>query len=284
MGIVLPEAQKQATQEKAAHIDLLTVAAIAVVTALLDSITHEGLGHGLTALLLGLHPRYISTVALDVSYAGFPAWKGRVVDAAGCGSQILMALLILGLMRWTPKTNATTRYFLWLFSTTNLIIAGGYLLVPTFLGFGDWESFVHDLPSPLAWKIGLELFGLCISLLGLYLGARNLDPFVGRATIGAETRFRRYQKLVYTPYLVIGTVATLASIFNPAGALLILVSGVAASFGGNGFMLGMLFFARKSFSTTPETVITPTRNWLWLWLGLLALFIEFFVLGPGLPR
>jgi len=275
---------KTAVQSIVAHIDLLTVAAITIVCSLLGSIVHEALGHGLTALLLGLHPQHVSTVDLGISYVGVPDWKRRIVNAAGCGAQILAALITFGLLRLIKRGNANTRYFLWLFTTNSLFSVGGYLMIPTLFGFGDWESFVRGLPSPDIWKIGLVLLGVLISLLGLFLGVRYLEPFAGRATTGPEARRRRRLKLIFTPYLVSGIVATLASVFNPTSPLLILISGAAASFGGNAFLLFILSFAHKTPATTSEIPLTPTRDWLWIGLGIVALFVFFFVLGPGLPR
>ncbi|MHB8600831.1 MAG: hypothetical protein ACYDER_29000 [Ktedonobacteraceae bacterium] len=272
------------TQAKAASIDLITVVSIAVVVALLDSIIHEALGHGLVAILLGLHPRQVSTTYLDVSYAGVLAWKSRIVDAAGCGAELIAALIGFALMGFVRKSKANLRFFLWLFTCCNIFAVGGYLMVPTFLGFGDWESFVQSLPSPMLWKLGLEILGLIISCSGLYLGVRGLDGFSGRIASGPGSRRRRRARLIYTSYLSIGVASTIAAIFNPLSPQLILLSGAAATFGGNAFMLFMLAFGHKSSPTTPEHPMTPTRSWLWLCLGLVALFIEFVVLAPGLPR
>src|SRR6266702_909302 len=85
-------------QAKTFSIDLITVISIAIVIALLDSVIHEALGHGFVALLLGLHPRQVSTTYLDISYAGVPAWKSRIVDAAGCGAELVAVLIGFALM------------------------------------------------------------------------------------------------------------------------------------------------------------------------------------------
>lgn len=272
------------TQAKTASIDLITVASIAVVIALLHSFIHEALGHGLASLLLGLHPRQVSTTYLDVSYAGVPVWKSRIVDAAGSSAQLIAALIGFVLMGSVQKSKANLRFFLWLFTYCNIFAAGGYLMVPTLLGFGDWESFVQGLPSPMLWKLGLEILGLIISCAGLYLGLRGLDGFSGRTVGGPGSRRRRRAGLIYTSYLTIGIVGTVAAIFNPLSPQLVFVSGAAATFGGNAFMLFMLAFGHKSSPTTPEDPMTPTRSWLWMYFGVVALFIEFVVLAPGLPR
>ncbi|GER87287.1 hypothetical protein KDW_14490 [Dictyobacter vulcani] len=284
MEAPLMDSTKAAQQEARAKIDVITVAAIAIFTYLLASIIHEALGHGLAAFLLGLPIQHVSSVDLSVSYVGVPDWERRIVDAAGCGAQLVVALLTLGLMRLTQKGSAATRYFLWLFSTINLIIPGGYLMVLTFAGFGDWDSFVQGMTSPLVWKIGLTLLGVLISLLGLYLGVHNLEPFAGRDTTGPDARRKRRVTLTFTSYLAGSAALTLSAIFNPVSPLLILISGAAASFGGTAFLMFINLFVRKPLATTPEISLTPTRSWFWIGLGIVALFIYFVVLGPGLPR
>ncbi|MBO0792329.1 MAG: hypothetical protein J2P36_15475 [Ktedonobacteraceae bacterium] len=285
METPLTASTKAIPQETATRIDVLTVAAIGVLTYLLASIIHEALGHGLAALVLGLHPRHVTSVDLDISYVGVPDWQRRIVDAAGCVAQLLVAFIVLGFMRLVPTVgSAATRYFLWLLSTINLIIPGGYLMVMTIVGIGDWESFVQGLPSPVIWKVGLVLLGIIISLLGLYSGARGLDMFAGRATEGPEMRRKRRVTLTFIPYLAGSAALTISSIFNPDSPLLILISGIAASFGGTSFLMLINSVARKPTDTTPEVPLTPERSWLWIGLGLVALVIYFAVLGPGLPR
>jgi hypothetical protein len=272
------------TLEKVASIDALTVGAVGVCAYLLASITHEALGHGLAALILGLHPQHVSSVDLVVSFTGVPDWQRRIVDAAGCGAQVLVALLTLALMRLTPKGSPTTRYFLWLFSTINLIIPGGYLMVLTFAGFGDWYDFIQGLPSPLTWQIGLTLLGVLISLAGLFAGARNLEPFAGHATTGPQARRKRRVRLTFIPYFAGSAAWTISAIFNPDSPVLILISGAAASFGGTAFLMLINSVSRKAPPDSPDVPLTPTRDWLWVGFGAASVLIYLVVLGPGLPR
>ncbi|GHO49063.1 hypothetical protein [Ktedonospora formicarum] len=284
METSLSEEKRAVKQAAIARLDLLTIAAIGIVAYLLASITHEALGHGLAAILLGLHPQHVSSVDLEVSFVGVPDWKRQVVDAAGCSAQVIVAFLALGILSLIRTRDAHLRYFLWLLSTISLIIPGGYLMVLTFAGFGDWNSFVDGLPSPLLWKTALTLLGILISLLGLFLGARNLEPFAGYATNGPDSRRKRRITLTFTPYIAGSAALTLSAIFNPVSPMLILISGAAASFGGTAFLMAINSVARKPPATVPKMPVTPIRNWFWICCGLVALFIYFIVLGPGLPR
>ncbi len=263
------------------RIDLLTVAAIAIVAYLLSTIIHEALGHGLASLLLGLHPTRVTSVDLEVSFTGTPIWQVRFVAAAGCAANIIAALIVLALERFTHKASPATRYFLWLLATVNLLIPGGYLMVLSFAGFGDWHDFVQGISQPFYWQIGLTLLGVIISLSGLYIGVRTLNPFLG---IDKDQRLRRARQMILVSYLAGSIVDTLAAVLNPTDPMLILISAAAASFGGTAFLLFIWRLVVNARANTAEVLVTPTRNWVWIGLGCAALLVYFVVLGPGLPR
>lgn len=263
------------------RIDLLTVAAIAVVAYLLSVIIHEALGHGLASLLVGLHPTRVTSVDLEVDFTGVVAWKMRFVSAAGCAANVIAALIVLSLQRVTLKASAPTRYFLWLLATVNLLSPAGYLIALSFAGFGDWYDFLQGISYPLYWQVGLTLLGVIIALLGLYVGTRTLDPFLG---IDKGQRLRRARKMILISYLTGSIVNTLAAVLNPTSPILILTSAAAASFGGTALILFIWRLVVNARTHSAEVPLTPTRDWVWIGLGCAALLVYFVVLGPGLPR
>jgi hypothetical protein len=267
--------------ETAAHIDIVTVSAIAIVAFLISTVAHEALGHGLVSLLVGLHPTRVSSVDLEVSFTGIPAWKVRVVAAAGCVANLVLAGIAITLLRVLRTETPTTRFFLWLLGTNNLLIPGGYMMVLTFVGIGDWNDFVQGLPNMFVWRLGITLLGVIISLAGLFWGARNIDPFLGNQK---RVRGRRALTLTLTAYLAGATANTLAGILNPTSPMLILISAAASSFGGTIWLLWINAAIGRSQPTTPAIALTPQRDWLWITLGIVALLVYFLVLGPGLPR
>lgn len=208
-------AEKQHTAT-AMRIDLLTVAAIAVVAYLFSVIIHEALGHGLASLLVGLHPTRVTSVDLEVDLTGVVAWKMRFVSAAGCAANVIAALIVLSLQRVTHKASAPTRYFLWLLATVNLLSPAGYLIALSFAGFGDWNDFLQGIAYPLYWQVGLTLLGVIIALLGLYVGTRTLDPFLGT---DKGQRLSRARKMILISYLTGSIVNTLAATLNPTSTL-----------------------------------------------------------------
>jgi len=262
-----------------ARVDLLTVGAIAVVAYLISIITHEALGHGVAALLVGSHVNHVSSVDMDASSVG--PWQDRVVAAAGCLAQFILAAVTLTWYRLRPPQGANNRYFLWLLAHLNLFIPAGYLMALSFAPFGDWNAFVQGLPAQFVWRIGLTTLGVAISFGALVSAARGLDAFLGR---DKRTRGRRGVALTLAPYLVGGVVNTLAGALNPISPLLILISAAAASFGGGAFLAWTSAFIGAPRATTTAEPLTPTRSALWLTLGVVAVLIYFLALGPGLPR
>jgi len=267
--------------DMSARVDILTVAAIAVVTYFLSTLAHEAVGHGLASVLVGLHVQRVTSVDLEVSFIGIPAWKVRVVAAAGCVANLVLAGLAMVLLRVTTRRTPTTRFFLWLLATNNMLIPGGYLMVLTFLGIGDWNDFVQGLPNVFLWQLGLTLLGVLLSFTGLLWGAQHIDQFLGR---DARLRGRRVLALTLTAYLAGSAANTFAGILNPTSPTLILISAAASSFGGTVWLLWINAFTRKVRTTTPEMALVPERSWFWIGLGLLALILYLLVLGPGLPR
>ena len=133
------------------------------------------------------------------------------VAAAGCAANLVLAEIAITLLRVYCTETPTTRFFLWLLGTNNLLIPGGYMMVLTFVGIGDWNDFIQGLPNVFVWQLGITLLGvaLIVSLTGLFWGARNIDPF-----LGTQKRGRRALTLTLTAYLAGATANTLAGILK----------------------------------------------------------------------
>ncbi len=274
-----PSATTSIDPTTAARVDMLTVGAIAVVAYLVSVFTHEALGHGVAALLVGAHVNHVSSV--DLAASSVSPGADRFVAAAGCLAQFILGSVTLAFYRWRPPHNADARYFLWLLAHLNFFIPAGYMMALSFAPFGDWNAFVQGLPGQLLWRIGLTTVGAAISFATIVSAARGLDVFLGR---DPRTRARRAVALTLAPYLVGGVVNTLAGALNPDSPLLILISAAAASFGGTAFLVWTSAFVRAPRATTPAAPLTPTHSTLWLMLGVIGLLVYFLVLGPGIPR
>ena len=103
--------------------DLLTIAAVAIVAAIITDFVHEVLGHGGMCVATGGQPLVLSTVHFECSA------DTRLVAAGGT-----LANLIIGMLSWAAmravKKSAPWLYFLWLLMSFNLFEAGGYFCSP----------------------------------------------------------------------------------------------------------------------------------------------------------
>ncbi|HEY7973994.1 MAG TPA: hypothetical protein VID72_01515 [Ktedonobacterales bacterium] len=276
-------ASGRATGSVASTNDLFTIGAMAIVAYLISAFTHEALGHGLASLIVNAPIKHVTSLDLVSDLSHLTPWGARFVDAAGCAAQFIVAGVVYVIYRHTPSASGNWRYFLWLLYLINVLIPAGYLLVLSFASFGDWNDFVQGLRPELFWRVVLTIIGASITLAAIFIGARQLDEFLGQ---DVNERFGRAMQLVLTSYLVGSTANTLAGIFNPDGAILVLISAAAATFGGTiclfwtGFVAGRL----PPRADTPILPRVVTRQAGWLIAGAVALVIYFAVLGPGIPR
>jgi hypothetical protein len=273
-------AAKDATAEssprrlrEATKLDLLTIAAIAIVATVIADFIHEGLGHGGMCVATGWRPLMLSTVHFECSP------DTRLVAAGGT-----LANLIFGALFWAAaravKRSASWRYFFWLLMTFNLFAAGGYFLFSGIGNIGDWADVVAGWQPAWAWRLGLTAIGIVTYFFVFVpLSLRELRPFLGK---DANIRVRRARPLTVTPYLTAGVLACTAGALNPVGPLLILISAAAASFGGQSalaWMWALLYGPRIPSSEFQMPEIDRSRGWI---IAAAVLAIAFIAgLGPG---
>lgn len=253
--------------------DLLTIAALATVTAVITDLIHEGVGHGGMCAANGGQPLVLSTVHFECSV------DTRLVAAGGT-----LANLIFGITSWgaarAVRQSAPWRYFLWLLMTFNLFDAGGYFLFSGIGNVGDWSVAVAGWQPAWAWRVGLAALGIVTYFfLFVPLSLRELRPFLGKDT---KIRVRRARQLTLVPYLTSGILSCAAGAFNPVGPLLILISAAAASFGGHSglaWMWTLLKNPRILNSKFQMPEIGPSLVWIIIAVVLAIGFIA--GLGPG---
>src|SRR4029077_6374849 len=127
-----------------------------------------------------------------------------------------------------------SRYFLWLFAAVNLLTAFGYLLFSGIGGIGYGCRVTHDVPHIGLWRVAEVVAGAVLYfVVAPRLLMPPLDPWLGR---NAAVRERRARTLSLIPYLAGGVTLCLAGILNPLGLKIVLISAVAASFGGTSLL------------------------------------------------
>lgn len=263
--------------------DLLTIGAMAIVAYLISAFTHEALGHGVASLIVGAPIKHVTSLDLVSDLSHVSPWAARFVDAAGCLAQFILAGVLYLVYRRTPSANGNWRFFTWLLYFINVLIPAGYMMALSFANFGDWDAFVQGLSPEFLWRAGLTVIGAAITVAAMFTGASQLNEFLGRER---TQRFQRAMQLTATTYLVGSAANTLAGVLNPDGAILVLISAGAASFGGTIclFWTGFIAGRRPPRVEPPITPVVVTRQMGWLIAGAVGLVIYFAVLGPGIPR
>ena len=237
------------------RLDFLTIIAIAIVAYALSNVIHEALGHGGACLLIGSHVREVSSLHCMCES------DSKFVSAAGCIANVLAAIAGLLLVR------RRRTYFLWLFTTLNLLMPAGYLLFSGVLRVGDWVNVCRDLP-PIVWRPALAIAGAGLYFLAARYAAKQL------AQIAARDQARR---LTLVPYFTGGILYCVSGLFNPVGPILIAISAAAASFGGASGLIWLIDLEREYRG---ELVIERSIGWIASAAVTAAIFIG--VLGPAI--
>ena len=111
--------------------DPMTICAISVLAAIVANVLHEGIGHGLLALLTGTRSGQLTTVAWS---GGFDS---RLVAAGGTMVNLAAGLAFWIALRCATHRSAHARYFLLLSCAFNLFTGTGYFLFSGVTNFGD---------------------------------------------------------------------------------------------------------------------------------------------------
>ena len=257
--------------------DVITIAAISVVTLFLESVSHHGLGHGGAFLVMGARLKRLSSLLVSADATGLAPWQGRVVFAAGSGADVIMALTCLGLLHSGLTLGQHARYFLWLTMVTGFFLPAAYLLL-TWFPVGDWYTVTSGLWQEPAWRFLLTIAGAGMYALGMRLAVREIEPFLSS---NLQERRSDARLLSLVPYLTIGTVNTLAPLVGRAETIFI-VFGLFFFIGLAGFC-----FIHQSVGEQPSSNNTPEalplrRNIIWIVVGAVALVVFLGVLGPGI--
>jgi hypothetical protein len=243
---------------------VVTVCSIAIVAYALCDVVHEVLGH-CTASLFSPSVHALSVCTIAVQSAG----SSRVLSASGTIANVIAGVVALLLFRNGRGELTPWRYFLWLFGTINLLLAGGYPMYSAALNFGDWKVVIAGLQPQWLWRAGMGAFGfasyVAVIRISAALMSKDIDP-------GESTR------LTIPAYIAGGLTLVAGAIPNPIGPRFILLSGASSGFGAT---VG-LFFIRGMLERAPRRASPPlpfSRGWLAAAVITAALFVG--VLGPG---
>ncbi len=257
--------------------DLLTVTAIALVAYATSNVLHEAVGHGGACVVLGGKPIVLSSVHFDCSEEAMSALARRGVAAAGTIVNFIAGAIGLVVFKATdPVRKPHTAYFLWLFTTLNLLMGAGYFLFSGVGNIGDWSAVASGTMSPLIWRPAMTVLGGVL----YFLLARRSGQWLG-ALVGSDDLSMRRSRLLSVPaYIAGGLLFCLAGLFNPVGPVLIAISAAAASFGGASGLLWLTQFTRGSKRSAEPAKLE--RSYAWIIDGCIVSLIFVAILGPSI--
>lgn len=258
--------------------DLPTVTAIALVAYAATNVLHEAVGHGGACLALGGKPLVLSSVHFECGEQAMSALALRGVAAAGTIVNFIAGALALVVFKTAnPLHKPHAAYFLWLFTTLNLLSGAGYFLFSGAGGIGDWADVARGTMPPLVWRPAMSVFGGAL----YFLLARQSAQWLRSLTGSGELSMRRSKLLTVPAYISGGLLYCLSGLFNPVGPVLIAISAAAASFGGSSGLLWLSKFLRSG-EHSAVTAAGLDRSYVWIVAGCAVSLIFVAILGPGI--
>jgi hypothetical protein len=263
-------------QASSSRDDRWTVAAIAVLAAIVTNVAHETIGHGVGLLLAGGRSGIFTTTRLIVpTPVPDPAW--RVFDLGGpAGNLAFAGLAWLGL-RLLPVARTHGRLFCWLVMAFSLFWAFGYLLFSGVIGRGDWLALLPEHWWP--GRVLLAIAGFLLYEASMRIVAQESGGIFDGSQVDVQVRARQ---LIEVAWLAGGVIATAGPALDPRGALEMLNSGALSSFAA---AVGLLRIPRRVQAVTIPRAnynSTITRSIGWILVALAASVFFIFVLGPGI--
>ncbi|MEZ4241027.1 MAG: hypothetical protein R3F59_33680 [Myxococcota bacterium] len=238
-----------------------TLVAAAVLVYVVANVSHEGLGHGLSCQLLGGRMISLNAAFCECDDGGMTDAAIRFKAAAGSLANLALAGIgALGLQLRKGRPRGLVDLLLWLLLSVDLMQATGYLLFSGVAGVGDWVVVAGD-------SVGARL-ALAAAGAVTYTGAIAVSlGWLARFTADAPDRQQVARRIAFVPWLAGGSLYAVAGLFNPLGAVIMLISSVAAGFGGTSGLAWMTNLlrnpARWPASADPLTVPErPVALWV----------------------
>jgi hypothetical protein len=256
-------------------LDSLTIAATAILAYMLGSVLHEGLGHGGACVVTGGQALVLSSVHFECSN------DKLLVLAGGTLINLLAGALFFLMGRLTSPNHPRWKYFFWIAMSVNLYAGTGYFLFSGIGGIGDWAAFIQGFSHQWLWRIFLTMFGAVTYYLAARLSLLELRPFIGS---DKQERYSRARLLTAIPYFSGGILMCIAGAFNPKGAILILISAAASTFGGTSGLLWATPWLKRGAMIPygPPREPLPIARSLPLVIAACATAIGFIaILGPS---
>lgn len=251
--------------------DLPTICAISAIAGMLCNMLHEGVGHGLTALLTGAHSGVLTTVAWS------SAFDSRLVEAGGTLVNLAAVLVFWLALRSARSASIAVRYFLLIACAFNLFTGTGYFFFSGVTDFGDWAQVISGLNPHWLWRILLIVAGAASYFAAVLIVGAGLVRYAG---VPREHQ-RRLRRLTLVPYVTAIALAVIPALLNPLGIQLLWQSALPATAGGQSGLLWLQYYIPRRTTPRVEAPAIPRRySWIVSAAALAIFFIA--VLGRGI--
>lgn len=260
----------QHKQPSASADDVLTICAISILAAIVSNVLHEGVGHGLTALLTGAKSGLLTTVAWS------SASDTRLVAAGGTLVNLAAALVFWLALRSAKNASMPIRYFLLITCAFNLFSGTGYFFFSGVADFGDWAAVISSLHPHWLFRVLLVVLGAASYYASVLLVGVGLVRYVG---VPREQQ-RTLRKLTIVPYFSAIVLASVAGLLNPLGIQLLWQSALPATGGGQSGLIWLQYYIPRG--TEPKR--SPgqlARSYVWIGVAAILAIIYVVVLGRG---
>ena len=250
--------------------DTLTIGCISVVAGIVCNVLHEGMGHGLTALLSGATSGVLTTVAWS------SAFDSRLVEASGTLVNLAAALVFWLALRAVTRASLPVRYFLLISCTFNLFTGTGYFFFSGVTDFGDWSVVISGLYPHWVWRMLLVLLGAGSYYAAVRLIGVGFVRYVGLPR-GQQRRLREFTLVAYISAIVL---ATIAALMNPLGIQLLWESALPATAGGQSGLIWLRHYIPEA--TEPQRASGSLgRSYAWIIIAVILAIVYVAVLGRG---
>lgn len=252
--------------------DAATICAISALAWMLAAVSHEGIGHGLTALMTGAaQSGVVSTVAWSSAH------DTRLVAAGGTLVNLIEAGLLWIALRSAKQASPQTRLFLFAACTFNLFTGAGYFLFSGIGNFGDWAMVIAGSHPKWLWRALMVIGGAA----GYYGAMRAMGAALVRYVGVARDDKPRMKKLTWLPYFSALAVSIAGGMMNPLGLQLVLESALPAAAGGNAGLLWLRHYVPKG-TESGDAAGGVGRSYGWVCTGIVLTGLFVFVLGRGI--
>jgi len=253
-----------------AHDDVLTIVAISIIAGILCNVLHEGIGHGLTALLSGAKSGILTTVAWSSAH------DSRLVAAGGTLVNLAAGAIVWLVLRKSASLSVSMRYFLLISFAFNLFTGTGYFFFSGVTDFGDWAAVIQGLHPHWAWRMLLAVGGAIAYFIAVRLVGNALVRYLGVP----RAQQKRLRRLTLVPYLSAIALASAAGVLNPLGLQLVWQSALPATAGGQSGLLWLQYYIPRGARPIQEAD-TLSRSSTWIITSAIVAVAYVTILGRG---